>query len=223
MTTILGGASRRIRAGAAAVGTMVVLSAILAGCATGEGPVTTETREIRPFSELEVGAGIQVVMTIGPVERLEVSAQANILDTVATTVSGRTLTIDAERDFVSTEAVTVTIAGPSLDRLTISGGAGAEVRGLDVEAFEVAARGGATVAVSGRAGIVTLTADGGSTVNLAGLSAVSVSVDLDAGATATIRAGELVSGSASGGAKLTVAGDAVVTVDTDGGARVVRR
>ena len=102
-------------------------------------------------------------------------------------------------------------------------GAGAEVRGLDVEAFEVAARGGATVAVSGRAGIVTLTADGGSTVNLAGLSAVSVSVDLDAGATATIRAGELVSGSASGGAKLTVAGDAVVTVDTDGGARVVRR
>ncbi|HEX9551081.1 MAG TPA: DUF2807 domain-containing protein [Candidatus Limnocylindrales bacterium] len=223
MTTILGGASRRIRAGAAAVGTMVVLSAILAGCATGEGPVTTETREIRPFSELEVGAGIQVVMTIGPVERLEVSAQANILDTVATTVSGRTLTIDAERDFVSTEAVTVTIAGPSLDRLTISGGAGAEVRGLDVEAFEVAARGGATVAVSGRAGIVTLTADGGSTVNLADLSAVSVSVDLDAGATATIRAGELVSGSASGGAELTVAGDAVVAVDADGGARVVRR
>lgn len=223
MTSILRSPGRRLRTGATIVGAITVLSAVLAGCVSGEGPVTSETREIRPFSQLEVGAGIRVVMTIGPVEHLEVSAQANILEAVATTVSGRTLTIEAERDFTTTEPVTVTLVGPTLERITTSGGAQAVVTGLDVDTFVISAKSGSIVTASGRANRVELTADGGSTSNLAELSATTVDVSVDGAATATILAQDVVTGTASGGAQLVVAGDAAVTVDADGGAQVVRR
>ncbi len=211
------------RPGPILVGTFLLLSTVLLGCVTGEGPVTSETREIRPFSELEVGAGIHVVMTIGPVERLEVSAQANVLDAVATNVSGRVLKIDAERDFTSTDPVTVIVTGPSLDRITISGGAQTVVTGLDVDALELSAKGGSIATLSGMATAVKLTADGGATANLAELIAQTVDVGIDGGATATLTAGDVVTGRASGGAQVSVGGQAVVTVDADGDAHVVRR
>jgi Putative auto-transporter adhesin, head GIN domain len=211
------------RAGAAIVGCVLLLAATLAGCVTGEGPVTSETREIRPFSRLEVGAGIHVVMTVGPAEHLEVSAQANILDAVAANVSGRVLKINAERDFTSTEPVTVTLTGPTLDQITTSGGAQAVVTGVDVDALQINANGGSIVTVSGTATAVRLTADGGAKANLADLAATTVDLGIDGAATATLTAGDLVTGRASGGAEISVGGDALVTVNADGGAVVVRR
>lgn len=202
---------------------LLVLSTLLVGCVTGEGPVKSETREIRPFSELEVGAGIHVVMTIGPIEHLEVSAQANILDAIGVNVSGRVLKIDAATDFTSTEPVTVTVTGPGLDRIAIGGGAEAVVNGLHVDALQIFARGGSRIAISGTAATVMLSADGGSISDLADLSADTVDVAIDGAAAATIRAAEIVTGRASGGARLDVLGDAQVTVDADGGATVSDR
>jgi hypothetical protein len=99
----------------------------------------------------------------------------------------------------------------------------AVVTGLDVDALDISAKGGAIVTLSGRATAVKLTADGGSTANLADLAAMTVNVGIDGAATATLTAGDLVTGRASGGAQVSVSGDALVTVNADGGTRVVRR
>jgi hypothetical protein len=214
--------SRRLT-GRGVVGVLLLEALVLSGCAIGGGPVVSQARAIGSFSELQVGGGIQVVMTIEPTERLQVHAPANLLDAVDTSVSGHVLTIDARRDFIANDPIRVTLAGPGIDRLVSREGARVVVTGLDVDALEVRAEGGSTVTVSGAAGSVRLTVDGGATADLARLVASTVDVGIDGAATASLTAGDQVTGHASAGAQVSVGGGALVRMSADGGARVVQR
>ncbi len=194
----------------------------LGGCVQGNGPVVSEMRDIRPFSRLEVGSGIRVEATIGDATGLAVRAQQSILPMVATDVTGTTLTVEARDDFTSTEPVTVVVSTPSLEAVSMTGGAALKVNQLDGETIELDVRGGSTLAVSGSARRVSLIADGGSVADLAHLVAQSLVVSLGGGATASVSASERISGSASGGSRLSVAGNGTVEVDASGGASIAR-
>jgi len=201
---------------------LVLAAALTGGCVQGQGPVTSETREIRPFSAIEVGAGIHLAFSIGATDHLEVRAQANILPAIATDVSGGTLTIEARDDFTTSEPVTVTVVGPLLERIALSGGAQGRLEGIAAGAIELTLKGGAHLTIAGSADAVTLIADGGSVAELADLAATRVSVALAGGAGATVRAADEVTGIASGGSRLSVLGDPSIAVDVSGGASVAR-
>jgi len=203
-----------------AVASVLFLSALLAGCVQGAGPITSETRDVRPFSTIEIGAGIRLEFRVGSPQVVTVSAQSNILPAVATDVSGAVLTIDARDDFTTSEPVTVTVAAPTLAELSMSGGAQAWVDGIDAAALQLTLKGGARAAINGSVASVTLTADGGSAADLGELVAGSMSVTLSGGATATVNAATEVAGSASAGSRLKVLGGPRVTVAVSGGAEV---
>jgi hypothetical protein len=205
---------------AAAVGVAVTLAILTVGCVRGEGPVTTELREVRPFSRIEAGGGIAVVFRTGPAAPVEVRAQESVVPVVVTEVGGETLTIEARDDIISAEPVTVTVTAPTLVAISLTGGASADVGGLDVEALEVSARGGSQATIAGAADGVRLTAGGGSRADLAALAARDVEVALDGGATVAVHASGSVSGVAGGGSALTVTGGAEAAVVATGGARV---
>ncbi len=200
----------------------LVVPLLLAGCVRGEGPTTTETRSVRPFTRLDVGSGIQVMLTIGPAGPALVRAQGNILPAVATEVSGDTLSIEAAGDFVTTAPVLVTLTSPTIDAVSMSGGAVMALDGLDSRDLELSIKGGARIRASGTTGSIVMTADGGSTVELDELVATSVEVSLSGGSAATVHATARVRGSADGGARLTVAGGAALDVRASGGAAVER-
>jgi hypothetical protein len=63
---------------------VLVLVGVLAGCIQGQGPVTSETREVGAFSRIEVTADFRVMLRIGPLEAVEVTAQENLLPVIAT-------------------------------------------------------------------------------------------------------------------------------------------
>ena len=201
---------------------ILVVPLLVGGCIQGEGPVTTETRTLRPFSHLEVGSGIQVMLTIGPAGPALVRAQGNVLPAVATGVSGETLSIEATNDFIAGEPVLVTISTPTLAGVSMSGGAQLAIDGLDGEMLELRLMGGSRARASGTAGSIVLTADGGSSAELDALEAGSVEVTIAGGSTATVNASGSIKGSASGGARLTIAGDATVDVTSSGGATIER-
>jgi hypothetical protein len=205
-----------------ALAAAVALPVLLAGCLQGQGPVTTETRDVRAFTRLDIGSGIQVTVTIGPAGPLTVMAQENLMKAIATEVAGSTLAIEAADDFTSSEPVAVAITVPSLEAVSLSGGARVRVDGFDGDAFELAVKGGARATVTGSAGAVTLLADGGSTVELGDLRATTVELRVAGGATATVRAAALVSGTAAGGARVIVIGDADLDVRASGGAEVTQ-
>jgi hypothetical protein len=200
----------------------VALAAALAGCIQGQGPVTSETREVTAFTRIEVTAGIRVVVRIGPAEAIEVSAQANLLPAIATQVGGETLRIEARDDFTTVEPVTVTVVIPALDGITLSGGSRAEIDGLEATSIQIDIRGGASATLVGAADVVELTADGGAVADLQDLSAGTMALRLSGGAKATVNASDAVTGSASGGSSLTVFGDAELRVETSGASEVAR-
>lgn len=214
--------TRSDRARRIVLGGALALPMLLAGCIQGQGPVTTESREIRPFTRLEVGSGIQVALAIGPAGPVIVSAQANVLRAVATTVEGATLKVTATDDFTVSEPVTVTVTVPSLEGVSTSGGAHATIRGVEATRLGLEVMGGSQVVIAGSAGAIALRADGGSAVDLGGLTAGTVELDIAGGTTATVKATDTVRGFASGGAHLAVLGDPVVDVRATGGAEVTR-
>jgi hypothetical protein len=201
---------------------LLVLVGALAGCVQGQGPVTSETREVGAFSRIEASAGIRVVVRIGPSEAIEVTAQENLLPVIATDLRGDTLSIGASEDFTTLEPVTVTVVVPALDGITLSGGSQAVIDGLDAESLELRIRGGAQVTAAGSVGSVALHADGGATASLENLSVRVATVSMDGGATATLTASDDVTGTAAGGSRLTVLGDAVLSVEESGGSVVAR-
>jgi hypothetical protein len=201
---------------------LLVLVGVLAGCVQGQGPVTSETREVGAFSRIEATAGIRIVVHIGPSEAVEVSAQENLLPVIATDLRGDTLSIEASEDFTTLEPVTITVVVPALDGITLSGGSQAVIDGLDGESLELRIRGGAQVTAAGSVDSVGLDAGGGAMASLEDLSARVATVSMDGGAAATLTASGEVSGTAAGGSRLTVLGDAVVSVEESPGSVVAR-
>lgn len=211
---------RRIRRPASII--LLGFVGVLAGCVQGQGPVTSETREVGAFSRIEATSGIRVEVRIGPSEAVKVTAQENLLPVIATDLRGDTLGIEARKDFTTIEPVTVTVVVPALDGITLSGGSQAVIDGLDTESLELRIRGGAQVTAAGSVGSLALDADGGATASLKDLSVRVATVSLESGASTTLTASDEVSGTAAGGARLTVLGGADVSVEESGGAVVAR-
>jgi hypothetical protein len=181
------------------------------------------TREVGSFSRIEAGGGVQVHVTIGQAGPIVVHAQENIQDKVSTEVrSDGTLRIEAKEDFVVADPVVIEATTPELTAISLSGGATAELDGLQADMLDLSLSGGARATISGTATAVTISARGGSTASLYGLESGTVTVNLDGGATAEVQASGSVTGSASGGAKLRIRGAAPVQVETSGGAEVNR-
>jgi hypothetical protein len=190
------------------------------GGTRGQGEVTSETRQTDTFSRIEAGEGINVSVGIGTASDLEVRAQGNLLPIIVTEVSDDTLRIHSSSSYTTSEKVEVILATPQLDRLVLSGGSRGSVDGLASEAFDIDLTGGSVVTASGAANTVSLDVSGGSVAEMGALTATTISVDLSGGSRAEVRATDLVSGSATGGSKVSVFGDADVRVDTTGGSQV---
>jgi len=209
------------------VAALALLSATTAACdlvgTRGEGAVTSETRQIDPFSRVESGGSIHVSIRIGEASALEVLAQGNLLPLIATEVVDGTLQIRSSKAYTTSEKVEVILATPQLERIVLSGGSRGTIDGLSSDTFDVELNGGSVLTAAGTASIVTLHVSGGSVAEMDALTAATINADLSGGSRAEVRATDLVDGSATGGSKVSVAGGANTTVDTTGGSQVEHR
>jgi hypothetical protein len=103
-----------------------------------------------------------------------------------------------------------------------SGGSQGRIEGLDAERLDIGLSGGAGLTATGMATSVALNMTGGSRASLENLTATTITLDLSGGTTATVQASDRVSGSASGGSRVSVLGDAQLNVEISGGGEVTR-
>jgi hypothetical protein len=204
----------------------ILLSVAVSACGligkTGEGPLTTETRPVTGFTRVDVSNGIGVTVRFGQTTSVDVSAQANILPIIATTVEGETLKIRSTEGFTTSAGVGVTVVMPALSGITLSGGSLGVIESFNADRLEITQDGGSVLTATGTSTTVTLTASGGAAAHLDALAAETVNVQVSGGANATVRASREVAGSASGGAHVTVLGDGTLNVETSGGGSVTR-
>ena len=186
----------------------------------GEGDMTSETRVVGDFSRIETGAAIDVDVRIGPGSTLEVRGQSNIVPIIVTDVANGTLRIRSDHGYTSTERVEVVLTAAHLDGIVLSGGSHGRIEGLDTAAFRIEASGGSRVTASGSAGTLALEMSGGSAAELADLSTETITLDLSGGCRAELRASDHVNGSATGGSRASILGNAQISVTTTGDSQV---
>ncbi len=195
----------------------------VAGCDTGrsgEGPVTSETRQIASFSRIDVTGGIGVTVRIGPAKPIEVRAQSNLLPIIATEVQAGTLRIHGTQAFRATERIEIVIQTPTLEGASMGGGSNAQVDGLAGDLLSLNLSGGSVVTATGSASTIDLDASGGSRASLHDLAAKTVVLKLTGGSIATLQASESVTGSAAGGSRASVRGGGTTTIQATGGSTV---
>ncbi|MGW5237882.1 GIN domain-containing protein [Monashia sp. NPDC004114] len=212
-----------IRLGALALATLAALPGACSygsagGMVVGSGSVTSQTRSVADFTEVQAGAGIQLELATGP-HQVVVTAQPNIVGITTTEVSGSRLTVDTTSGYVTREGLVVKLTAPSLTAIGLSGGAGASGTAGTPEKLAIDMSGGARATLSGSIGDLDLGASGGAIADLGGLRARDASVSLSGGVVATLTVSGSLNGSASGGVVLTLTTrPASSNVDTSGGA-----
>ena len=174
--------------------TAVLLIALLApaivacrpGALAGSGPEVIVTRDVAPFERIEAGSGIRLTAVIGPSEPLTVRTRQSIEPIIRTEVRDGTLHVDASREFDGTP-VEVRLVAPEVTSVRLGGGVRATVDGVESDALEVWAVGGAVVDITGHTRGLTLDAAGGAIVLLGDLTVERATVTLAGGADAVIR------------------------------------
>jgi hypothetical protein len=186
----------------------------------GSGEVTSSTRTVSEFTEVEAGGGIQLELKTGP-QSVVVRAQPNIIDITTTEVSGSRLKVDTTSGYVSADGLVVEIGVPKLTMVVLSGGASVSGEVGTVDELGLELSGGARVDLSGRVTDLDLDASGGAILELDPLSTMNAQIDLSGGVVATLNVMGRLAGTASGGVVITLTTKPSSTdVDTSGGAVV---
>jgi hypothetical protein len=97
----------------------------------GEGPVVSETRSTREFSEIDFGVPADITYIKSDETEIEIEAQRNIIDVIETYVSGNELNIKVRegRNIHSHEQIRITVKAPSVHGFAVSGSGALQIIG----------------------------------------------------------------------------------------------
>jgi len=182
----------------------------------------TEARPVVTFSSVTVTGPLNVVLSAGSTQTVQIEAPSNVVALIRTDVSGTDLAVTiAAPGFTSTEPATVRITSPKVTSLSLTGGASGTLEAMS-QALAVSVSGGSTVRGIGTVAQLSVTALGNSTAELGDLSADAVAISAAGGAKVTLRAVKQLTGTADGGSVVTLVVTPVAqSVTVTGGAKVV--
>lgn len=211
---------------------LLLLPLALVGCnkrtETANGPVTTQQRDVQPFTRINVQGGIRVTLTTGE-RNVAITGSQNLLDNVDLTVEDGVLMVRAANGVTLEPArsVTLQVSNDVLQGAEVSGNSqltadatkadewslkasdtsAVAISRIDASRLNIDAATGARIDVFGTATDLNLNVSGASRVNAQGVSAMNVMVDASGDAEVLLNASGSATGNASGRATVNVAGN----------------
>jgi hypothetical protein len=180
----------------------------------GSGQITSETRSVSDFDQISICCGMQLMLTQGETEALQIEADDNLLPEIVTEVLAGELAIryrdtNGQTQYLPSQPVRVRVNAVEIHNLIVSGGGSLEAGPLQTDRLAIQVSGGS------RAMTGTITADnlkvevsGGGDFSAQDMQLTTLDLDLSGGSTAsleTLQAESLKLGS-SGGGEIAVAG-----------------
>lgn len=205
---------RRAAASALASAAALALLAVVASACTpeiqGSGVFHEETRTVPPFVGVKVDDPLLAAITIGAVQSVRVSGDANVVMQLETDVRTdpvrqiAVLELRVTDDFTPVHPLRVDVTVPALRLLQAEDAATVSADGVGAEAFEVEASDGSAVHLAGPGGARLQASLSGGTHQGARLDAsaypvTTAAVALTGGAKAELRASGAVEGTAAPG------------------------
>jgi hypothetical protein len=144
----------------------------------GSGVAASETREVAPFSAVELAGANDVTIRVGGDQRVVVSADDNLIELVTTDVRGDVLVIDSSGSFDAVTPMGVEITVPTLDDVSLSGSGAIVVDGGELEGLAVTLPGAGTIRAVGTVATLDVDISGAGEADLSQLVAGDANVDV---------------------------------------------
>src|SRR5689334_3573757 len=111
---------------------LIIPAVALAGCSLeDDGPPTSQTRQVAPFTRIDNPSSVDVVLTVGKPQQLRVRAGKKVISDVHTDVRDGTLHVDFDHHGWGGDDVVVEASIERLDGVTADGSGDIEVTGID--------------------------------------------------------------------------------------------
>ena len=171
-------------------------------CIKGEGQAVNQEIEVENFTAINLGMAGEVVIYKGPVQKIEIEGQQNIINLINKQVSGGVWTITPVECVSSYENLRIVVTVPVISTISLTGSGSVSVEdSFEEEDVDLLLPGSGTIFFRGTTETLDTRLSGSGTITLQGATA-----NLDA----------LLSGSGSISAFEMVATDAKVTVSGSG-------
>ena len=188
----------------------------------GSGVAKTEQRTLAPFDRMDVAGAFEVTLVDGPLYRITVEADNDLLDAVGSAVIDNELRISSLRSFVSRTSMKVTVESPPLRALSVSGNAKVTATALSGPSFAFAGSGSSTAKLGGSIESLKISLAGAGRVDALDLAADSVEVEVLGSGTAEVHALKTLSLMVIGSGTLRYRGNPKVSRNAIGRGRVER-
>lgn len=127
----------------------------------GSGVPATQTREVAPFSSVDLAGGNNVVIRVGEKRSVVVKADDNLLNRVTTDVKSGALVIgNTSGSLRAKSPMSVEVNVPSLNALALTGSGNIMVSGIKTESLTVTLSGSGNLFGSGTATSLDITVSG---------------------------------------------------------------
>lgn len=195
------------------------------GANDGSGNVTSETREVSGFDEVELnGVGNLSIRQAGN-ESLTVEAEESVLPKIRTEVVDGRLFIGPEpnTNIETNEPINYELNVEDLRALELSGSGDIEVEDVSVDALTVTIDGAGTVEISGRADSQEVSVDGSGEYLAEDLESKNVEVSVDGAGSAVVNASETLDAKVGGAGSVEYVGNPTVNQNVSGVGEVRKR
>ena len=189
---------------------VLTLLMLLAGCKmggiSGSGTRKTEKKEVPAFKAIETGGAFDVEITCQKPQSVEIEADDNLLPLLETDVSDGVLHVGMKQNYHSQKLISVRIAVPDLNRITISGAGTARVTGVKNENFVINSTGAAKIEAKGETKAVEIRNSGAGLIDAHELRSSKAEVNLSGAGQAEVYASEQLDVTISGVGRVTYSG-----------------
>ena len=194
-----------------------VAAVALAGCSVGDdGPRTSQTRAVDPFTRIDNHASVDVRLHVGGPQRVEVRAGEKVIDDVRTEVRDGTLRLTFHRDNLFGDEVVVDATVPKLTGVRSSGSGDIDADGIKARAFAVRSDGSSDIALEGEVARLAVDVDGSGDADLTDLTAREAHVQVGGSGNADVSADRRLDVKVGGSGDVRYHGNPAVTRQVDG-------
>lgn len=207
-------AGRNILAGVCAAG---IATTVLYSVATSAKTLNdddddrvVQTRDLTAFTRIEVRGAIDLELTAGESQSVQIEADEDRIEYVTTKVSGDTLIIDMEdrgKRFWNDSNVDVTINMQTLRAIDVHGAVDGDFENIDSDELLIDIRGAADVDIEGTCGTLTIDMKGAADIEAEDLKCENVEVGVKGAGSASVYASESIDADVAGVASISVYGN----------------
>lgn len=144
----------------------------------GSGSLGRERRDLQPFEEVKIAAGIDLIYRHGATQQLDIIGDHNLIPIIETSVRNGVLTISTRKSYQSRLPLTVELTSPRLNSLAMHGAGDIKLNDIQQESLTLNLNGSGNAHIDGRVNRLFMTVNGAGDINAERLDSDSAEIKL---------------------------------------------